>query len=94
MAPAVRAKGRRSRRSERAEENETAVNPGLDSDCPAPYAGRTFHGQCPRQENSDREDERDILQLVKLYLEKEGFRTVTATSGAEGLNSAKQNKPI
>ena len=39
------------------------------------------------------EDERDILQLVKLYLEKEGFRTVTATSGAEGLDSAKQSKP-
>ena len=74
MAPAVRAKGRRSRCSERAEENETAGQPWeLDSDCPAPYAGRTFHGQCPRQENSDREDERDILQLVKLYLEKEGF---------------------
>ncbi|HEV2174098.1 MAG TPA: response regulator, partial [Nitrospira sp.] len=39
------------------------------------------------------EDERDILQLVKLYLEKEGFRTVTATTGTEGLSSAKQDKP-
>jgi two-component system, OmpR family, alkaline phosphatase synthesis response regulator PhoP len=39
------------------------------------------------------EDEHDILQLVKLYLEKEGFRTVTATTGAEGLNRAKQDKP-
>ena len=39
------------------------------------------------------EDEQDILQLVKLYLEKEGFRTVTATTGAEGLKSAKQDKP-
>ena len=39
------------------------------------------------------EDERDILQLVKLYLEKEGFRTITATTGTEGLNSAKQDKP-
>ena len=39
------------------------------------------------------EDERDILQLVKLYLEKEGFRTITATTGAEGLNSAKCDKP-
>jgi two-component system alkaline phosphatase synthesis response regulator PhoP len=39
------------------------------------------------------EDERDILQLVKLYLEKEGFRTVTASTGAEGLNCAKQSKP-
>ena len=39
------------------------------------------------------EDERDILQLVKLYLEKEGFRTLTATTGTEGLSSAKQDKP-
>lgn len=39
------------------------------------------------------EDERDILQLVKLYLEKEGYRTVTAATGTEGLNSAKQHKP-
>lgn len=39
------------------------------------------------------EDERDILQLVKLYLEKEGYRTVTAVTGAEGLNSAKSDKP-
>ncbi|WP_455388883.1 response regulator transcription factor [Petrachloros mirabilis] len=39
------------------------------------------------------EDERDILQLVTLYLEKEGFRTVPAATGAEGLKSAKQEKP-
>ncbi|HSB45671.1 MAG TPA: response regulator transcription factor [Nitrospira sp.] len=39
------------------------------------------------------EDERDILHLVKLYLEKEGFRTITAATGAEGLNSAKCDKP-
>ena len=39
------------------------------------------------------EDERDILQLVKLYLEKEGYRTVTAATGTEGLDSAKQHKP-
>jgi len=39
------------------------------------------------------EDERDILQLVKLYLEKEGFRAVTAATGAEGLKSAKQDQP-
>ncbi len=39
------------------------------------------------------EDERDILQLVKLYLEKEGFRTITAATGAEGLKSAKWDKP-
>ncbi len=39
------------------------------------------------------EDERDILQLVKLYLEKEGFRTVTAATGPEGLSRARQDKP-
>jgi len=39
------------------------------------------------------EDEHDILQLVKLYVEKEGFRTVSATSGTEGLRQVKQEKP-
>jgi DNA-binding response OmpR family regulator len=39
------------------------------------------------------EDEKDILQLVKLYLEKEGFRTVTAMTGAEGLAQVKGEKP-
>ena len=34
------------------------------------------------------EDEKDILQLVKLYLEKEGFRTVSAMTGTEGLTVA------
>jgi DNA-binding response OmpR family regulator len=31
--------------------------------------------------------------LVQLYLEKEGFRTITAMTGAEGLTSATQHKP-
>lgn len=39
------------------------------------------------------EDERDILQLVKLYLEKEGFRTATAATGTEGLKCAREEKP-
>jgi two-component system, OmpR family, alkaline phosphatase synthesis response regulator PhoP len=39
------------------------------------------------------EDEHDILQLVKLYLEKEGFRTVLAKTGLEGLRQVKQEKP-
>lgn len=39
------------------------------------------------------EDEKDILQLVKLYLEKEGFRTVSATTGTEGLKLVKSDKP-
>jgi two-component system, OmpR family, alkaline phosphatase synthesis response regulator PhoP len=39
------------------------------------------------------EDEKDILQLVKLYLEKEGFRTVTAMTGVEGLELVKAENP-
>lgn len=39
------------------------------------------------------EDERDILQLVKLYLEKEGYRTLTASTGKEGLSTALSHTP-
>ncbi len=39
------------------------------------------------------EDEKDILQLVRLYLEKEGFRAVTAMTGPEGLAQVKAEKP-
>jgi two-component system, OmpR family, alkaline phosphatase synthesis response regulator PhoP len=39
------------------------------------------------------EDEHDILQLVKLYVEKEGFRTISAVTGAEALRQIKQEKP-
>lgn len=39
------------------------------------------------------EDERDIQQLVKLYLEKEGYRTVTASTGTEALKYAREEKP-
>lgn len=39
------------------------------------------------------EDEHDILQLIKIYLEKEGFRTVSATTGAEGLRQIQHEKP-
>lgn len=39
------------------------------------------------------EDEKDILQLVKLYLEKEGFRVVTAMTGLEGLKQVAQEQP-
>src|SRR5215510_2150814 len=39
------------------------------------------------------EDEKDILQLVKMYLEKEGFRTVTAASGAEALGQVRSERP-
>lgn len=39
------------------------------------------------------EDERDILELVKLYLEKEGYRTVTAATGSEALTRTAEEKP-
>lgn len=39
------------------------------------------------------EDEKDILQLVKLYLDKEGYRTVTAMTGAEGLKQVAAEHP-
>jgi len=39
------------------------------------------------------EDERDILQLVKLYLEKEGYRVSTATTGPDGLKAVKAEHP-
>lgn len=39
------------------------------------------------------EDEKDILELVKLYLEKEGFRTCTAVTGLDGLKQVKTERP-
>src|SRR3989442_13156999 len=39
------------------------------------------------------EDERDILDLVRHYLEKEGFRTRTVADGAGGLAAARQERP-
>jgi two-component system, OmpR family, alkaline phosphatase synthesis response regulator PhoP len=39
------------------------------------------------------EDERDILQLVKLYLEKEGYRVSTAATGPDGLKAARSEHP-
>ena len=39
------------------------------------------------------EDERDILHLVKLYLEKEGFRVSTAVTGPDGLKAARTDRP-
>lgn len=39
------------------------------------------------------EDEADILHLVQLYLEKEGYRTCTATTGLDGLRQAKAEQP-
>ena len=39
------------------------------------------------------EDEQDILDLVQLYLKKEGYRTYTASTGLEGLRQAKAEQP-
>ena len=39
------------------------------------------------------EDEADIAQLLKLYLEKDGFRTTIATTGIEGLKLIKIDRP-
>ena len=39
------------------------------------------------------EDDRDILNLVTLYLEKEGFRTCTASTGVEALKQVKAEHP-
>jgi two-component system, OmpR family, alkaline phosphatase synthesis response regulator PhoP len=39
------------------------------------------------------EDEKEILDLVKLYLEKEGYRTRTAVTGLEGLKQVKSEQP-
>ena len=39
------------------------------------------------------EDEPDIAQLVKLYLEKDGFHTNVATSGVEALKLIKSERP-
>ena len=39
------------------------------------------------------EDEAEIAQLVKLYLEKDGFRTTTANTGVESLKLIKTDRP-
>ena len=39
------------------------------------------------------DDDPNINQLIKLYLEKEGFETETATRGDDALNLFKKNPP-
>lgn len=39
------------------------------------------------------EDDSDIRQLVKLYLDNEGCRTMTAVNGTEALTSVKVEHP-
>jgi two-component system, OmpR family, alkaline phosphatase synthesis response regulator PhoP len=94
MAPALEGKAISSPAALQRAEEEGLSTPGRLTATPLP---RTLvapsMASVPAKKILIIEDERDILQLVKLYLEKEGFRTVTASTGAEGLNSAKQSKP-
>ena len=39
------------------------------------------------------DDEPDIVFLIKLILEKEGYKVIEANSGSEGLKLAKKEKP-
>ncbi|MFO0774476.1 MAG: response regulator transcription factor [Nitrospiraceae bacterium] len=39
------------------------------------------------------EDDKDIRQLVKLYLDREGYRTLQAASGADALRTIASDKP-
>ncbi len=39
------------------------------------------------------EDERDILELVTHYLQKEGYRVLSATDGPAGLSAAQRERP-
>ncbi len=39
------------------------------------------------------DDEPDIVYLIRLILEKEGYEVVEANSGTEGLEAAKKEKP-
>src|SRR3989475_7568163 len=39
------------------------------------------------------EDEKEILDLVKMYLEKEGYRTCAALHGVDGLRQVKSEHP-
>jgi DNA-binding response OmpR family regulator len=39
------------------------------------------------------EDDEDILKLVKMYLDNEGFKTITALNGADALQKVKSEHP-
>ena len=64
----------------------------LDSVPPPPYA-QYLMGVSTHKKVLIVEDEQDILQLVKHYLEKEGFRPITAISGLDALKKVKEEKP-
>ncbi|MGE0642530.1 MAG: response regulator transcription factor [Nitrospira sp.] len=50
-------------------------------------------GNLPHKKILIVEDERDILQLVKHYLEKEGLRATVAMTGLEALKRVAEDKP-
>jgi two-component system alkaline phosphatase synthesis response regulator PhoP len=39
------------------------------------------------------DDERKIVELIRLYLEKDGYRVLVATDGLDGLELARQKRP-
>src|SRR4030067_2052407 len=39
------------------------------------------------------EDEKDIVELIAHYLEKDGFKTISASDGAKGLELVKEKSP-
>ena len=39
------------------------------------------------------DDERNIVELIRLYMEKEGFETICAYTGDEALSSFRDEKP-
>lgn len=47
----------------------------------------------PREKILVIEDERDISDLIKYNLERDGFNVIAAASGEKGMSEAKKNKP-
>ena len=39
------------------------------------------------------DDERNIVELIRLYMEKEGFETICAYTGDEALSKFREEKP-
>ncbi|HMS85995.1 MAG TPA: response regulator transcription factor [Nitrospira sp.] len=61
--------------------------------CPLPRTLTAIMGTATGKKILIIEDEQDIVQLVQHYLQKEGFRSVTATSGIEAVKKVKEEKP-
>ena len=39
------------------------------------------------------DDDRNIIELLRLYIEKEGYTTVTASNGKEAIDTFNKTKP-